>query len=230
MNFENAIRGMRNALNSWDKSDSFWGCTVFGKTKKCNECYVQNKCCTAIELRQYHIGENDLKLANTLCKAGPDHRKFMRQIFVSVDITAPLYWWKEYDTYKVGTTANSCSTMHTLHKRDLTLEDFSLEYVDAGDSDWYAMDIFLSLLDVINTLRKDYLKFKDKDDWYAMIQLLQSSYNQMRTCTMTYENLRSMYHARKNHKLSEWQDFCSWVESLPYAQELIVSIGNKEES
>lgn len=199
MNFENAIRGMRNPMNSWDKSDS-----VF-----------------TMDPYYFTVGPNDLDLAKRLCKAGSDHRKFLRQIFVSVDITAPLYFWKEYDTYKVGTTANSTSTMHKIHAKEFTLDDFSVDYISYG-SDWYALTAFDIVLSALNDLREEYNKFKDKDVWYAMIQLLPSSYNQMRTCTMTYENLRNMYHARKNHKLDEWVQFTEWIKSLPYSKELII--------
>ncbi|MBS5315943.1 MAG: hypothetical protein KHY44_06065 [Clostridiales bacterium] len=216
MNFENAIRGMRNPMNSWDKSDSYYGCWGGGKIcsgcTRCEyrECYNAN--------RFYYIGPNDLGLAQRLCKAGSDHRKFLRQIFVSVDITAPLYWWKEYDTYKVGTTANSCSTMHKIHAEEFEIGDFSCERMLPSTKQL----LWLSIIPELNDLRDNFNKTKDKDVWYAMIQLLPSSYNQMRTCTMTYENLRNIYHARKKHKLDEWHTLCEWIETLPYAQELIV--------
>lgn len=195
MNFENAIRGARNPMNSWPKSDSHEG--------------------AGFEVG-YQIGPNDLKLLQTLCKAGSDHRKFMRQIFVSVDITAPLYYWKEFDTYKVGTTSNSCSTMHKIHQKPFKLDDFSHEKMSS--------EALLVLENVIYALEAARLKFvetKDKQYWYDMIQLLPSSYNQMRTCTLTYENLFNMFHARKNHKLEEWHIFCGWIVSLPYTKELI---------
>ena len=215
MNMENAIRGMRNPMNSWDKSDSYYGCCDGGKIcsgcTRCEyrECYNAN--------RLYYIGPNDLGLAQRLCNAGSDHRKFLRQIFVSVDITAPLYFWKEYDTYKVGTTANSTSTMHKIHVKAFEVTDFSYDKLHAD-----GIDTLKTLLEVLNCYRDKFNKTKNKDFWYGMIQLLPSSYNQMRTCTMTYENLRNMYHARKNHKLEEWRTFCEWVETLPYATELIV--------
>ena len=196
MNFENAIRGMRNPMNSWDKSDS-----VF-----------------TMDPYYFTVGPNDLSLAQRLCNAGSDHRKFLRQIFVSVDITAPLYFWKEYDTYKVGTTANSTSTMHKIHAKEFEIGDFSCERMLPSTKQL----LWLSIIPELNDLRDNFNKTKDKDVWYAMIQLLPSSYNQMRTCTMTYENLRNMYHARKNHKLDEWHEFCKWVEALPYAKELII--------
>ncbi|MBS5317770.1 MAG: hypothetical protein KHY44_15450 [Clostridiales bacterium] len=217
MNFENAIRGMRNPMNSWDKSDSI-KCVEFTSLETCEKCPCSEENCPDY---YYVIGHNDLDLAKRLCKAGSDHRKFLRQIFVSVDITAPLYFWKEYDTYKVGTTANSTSTMHKIHAKEFTLDDFSVDYISYG-SDWYALTAFDIVLSALNDLREEYNKFKDKDVWYAMIQLLPSSHNQMRTCTMTYENLRNMYHARKNHKLDEWHTFREWIETLPYAQELII--------
>jgi hypothetical protein len=194
MNFENAIRGMRNPLNSWDKSDSV---------------FDWNTC-------SYYIGQNDLALARKLVKAGSDHRKFLRQIFVSMDITAPLYWWKEFDTYKVGTTANSCSTMHKIHAKEFVIEDFSHDKMTgAGESS------LVSIIYELNVNRDLYLNTKDKQYWYTMIQLLPSSYNQKRTCTMTYENLINIYHARRHHKLDEWHILCDQIEDLPYAKELI---------
>ncbi|MEF9960540.1 MAG: hypothetical protein RR448_11830 [Niameybacter sp.] len=195
MNIENAIRGARNPMNSWHRMDSEYD-----------------------ETGHYILGENDLDLGKRLCRAGSDHRKFLRQIFVSVDITAPLYWWKEYDTYKVGTTANSTSTMHKIHSKAFEREDFSIDHMNPAT---------LATLDVIvqqlETLRVDFNETKDKTDWYSMIQLLPSSYNQMRTCSMTYENIRNMYTARKSHKLEEWHTFCRWVKTLPYAEEFIIS-------
>lgn len=215
MNFENAIRGMRNPMNSWGKSDSF---VCEANCIECTNICDENP---RYMIGKFILGDIDKGLAKRLCNAGSDHRKFLRQIFVSVDITAPLYWWKEYDTYKVGTTANSCSTMHKIHAKEFTLDDFSIDYISYG-SDWYALTAFDIVLSALNDLREEYNKWKDKDVWYAMIQLLPSSYNQMRTCTMTYENLRNMYHARKKHKLDEWHTFCEWVETLPYAKELII--------
>lgn len=195
MNFENAIRGMRNPMNAWDRIDSYYD-----------------------DDGNYILGENDLSRASSLAKAGGDHRKFMRQIFVSVDITAPLYWWKEYDTYKVGTVANSCSTMHRIHAKPFVEEDFSFERcVD----DLPVLRCIDMLLNTLNYLRDKYLEAKDKMYWESMIQLLGSSYNQMRTCTLNYENLMNIYHARRNHKLTEWHEFCDWIKSLPYAEELI---------
>ena len=194
MNFEGAIRGARNPMNSWHKMDSHYD-----------------------ENGNYVLGPNDLDLAKRLAHAGSDHRKFLRQIFVTVDITAPLYWWKEFDTYKVGTTANSTSTMHKIHAKEFTREDFSCDRMDEGG---------LALLDtVIAYLESERQKFlSDKDNkqaWHNMIQTLPTSYNQMRTVTLNYENLINMYYARRNHKLAEWHVLCDWITSLPYAQELI---------
>ncbi len=193
MNFENAMRGARNPLNSWHYSDS--------KTEPDGS---------------FHFGEKDLDLAKRLCAAGSDHRKFLRQIFVSVDITAPLYWWKEFDTYKVGTVANSTSTMHKLASSPLTRENFSIDFLD--DDGLRMLDFLISYLE---DLRTRYLKTKEKHDWEQMIALLPESYLQLRTCTLNYENLRGMYRARKEHKLREWRTFCQWVERLPYSSALI---------
>ena len=194
MNFENAMRGARNPLNSWNRMDSHTepdGAFVFG--------------------------ENDLGLAKRLCAAGSDHRKFIRQIFVSVDLTAPLYWWKEFDTYKVGTTANSTSTMHKIHAKPFSAADFSCECMLPE-----ARESLEGTIAALEALRLRYLETKDKAVWYSIIQLLPSSYNQMRTCTMTYENLVSMYFARLHHKLDEWHDYCAWIESLPYFKALFL--------
>ncbi len=198
MNFENAIRGARNPLNSWDRTDSE---------------YDQNG--------NFILGPNDLGLAVKLANAGTDHRKFMRMIFVSVDITAPLYWWKEFDTYKVGTVANSCSTMHKIHSKELTREDFSFDKLN--ETSLKHMD---SLLEYIEEVRQKYLETKDKELWYNLIQLLPTSFNQMRTVTMNYENLRNMYFARRTHKLDEWHVYCDWIKTLPYAKELILGEEN----
>ena len=194
MNFEGAIRGARNPMNSWHKMDSYYD-----------------------ENGNYVLGPNDLDLAKRLAHAGSDHRKFLRQIFVTVDITAPLYWWKDFDTYKVGTTANSTSTMHKIHAKEFCREDFSCDRMDEGG---------LALLDtVIAYLEAERQKFladkNDKQAWHNMIQTLPSSYNQMRTVTLNYENLINMYYARRNHKLAEWHVLCDWILSLPYAEELI---------
>ena len=193
MNFENAIRGARNPLNSWGRMDSHTepdGSFVFGP--------------------------NDLDLAMRLAKAGSDHRKYLRMVFVSVDVTAPLYWWKEYDTYKVATVANSTSTMHKIHSKPFSIDDFSCDHMTDGTKKF--MDTVVAELE---NIRLRFKETKSKDDWYDMIQLLPSSYNQMRTCTFNYETLINIYRARKNHKLAEWHTFCDWIETLPYAEQLI---------
>lgn len=193
MNLENAIRGARNPMNSWDRMDSSYA-----------------------EDGSYVLGPNDLSLASRLAKAGSDHRKFMRMIFVSVDLTAPLYWWKEYDTYKVATVANSTSTMHKIHSKPFSIDDFSHDHMTPDTKAF--METIVAQLEQI---RLRYLETKFKEDWYDMIQLLPSSYNQMRTCTFNYETLMNIYHARRNHKLAEWHTFCDWIETLPYANDLI---------
>ncbi len=224
--FETAIRGMRNPMNSWDKSDSTfipWDSTSF------------------------EIGENDLRLMKNLSKAGSDHGKFLRMVNVTLDITAPLYWWKEFDTYKVGTVANSCSTMHKIHEKEFTLEDFSYEHlIDDREMCWEEdlmsggemistpLDILRGTIDSLNIYRNKYLETKSKPMkeeakrqplmkkyWWQIIQLLPTSYNQKRTVQLNYQVLKSMYFARKNHKLNCWIDFCKWIETLPYAKELI---------
>lgn len=189
MNFDNAIRGMRNPMKSWNKSDSY--------TDK-NGVFV--------------VGETDLKLARGLAHAGSDERKFLRQIFVSVDVTAPLYWWKEYDTYKVGTVANSESTMHTITKKGFELEDFSYDRLSPTGRDLLEW----SVIPFLNSRVERFNHFKYKEDWYDIIQTLPTSFNQMRTCTLNYENLVNIYHARKNHKLDEWHTYCDWIRTLPY--------------
>ena len=193
MNFENAIRGARNPLNSWAKSDSYYN-----------------------EKGEYILGENDLALATKLAKAGSDHRKYLRQIFVSVDITAPLYWWKEYDTYKVATVANSTSTMHKIHAKPFERADFSHDRM--SDEALKILDITIEYLE---SARLKFIETKEKQHWHDMIQLLPSSYNQMRTCTFNYETLINIYYARRNHKLAEWHTVCDWIMSLPYAKEII---------
>lgn len=211
--WESAIRGMRNPMNSWDMSDSEFSienCVREGRFKQSVE-----------------IGENDLKLMKSLSKAGNDHGKFLRMINVSVDITAPLYWWKEFDTYKVGTVANSCSTMHKIHAKEFTLDDFSHEHLTHYSHDGeLCRDWLGDLEDLIwdlNFAREKYLETKDKTYWWQMIQLLPSSYNQKRTVQLNYQVLKSMYFARRHHKLDEWREFCKWCESLPYFKEICLN-------
>jgi hypothetical protein len=194
MNFENAMRGARNPLNSWARSDSYYN-----------------------EKGEYILGPNDLDLAKRLRNAGSDHRKYLRQVIVCMDITAPMYWWKEFDTYKVGTVANSTSTMHKIHAAPFTADDFSCERMTEA-----TRAKFDGVIAYMEDLRLRYNETKDKALWIDMIQFLPSSYNQMRTVTMNYENLINIYHARKNHKLSEWHVLCADIEKLPYAKELII--------
>lgn len=215
MNVENALRGMRNPLNSWHKSDSYYCGSLenFG----CDKCQYEKICKeTDIEFDRFIVGENDKDLALRLIKAGKDHAKFLRQIFVSFDITAPLYWWKEMDTYKIGTTANSTSTMHTIHKEPFDINMFS---VDSNDLRNYYL---MWLIPQLEKYRQLYLQTNDKEYWRNIIQLLPSSYNQMRTWSANYEVLRNIYHARKNHKLTEWHDFCRIIEQLPYSEFIVI--------
>ena len=213
--FEHAIRGARNPLESWDRSDSIFDlqkCHA-SNLEFCNRKCVDYKFC---------IGKNDLKLMQKLILAGTDHRKFMRQIMVSVDITAPLYWWKEFDTYKVGTVANSTSTMHKLAITPITINCFEHdEDIEMEDYMLTTHMMFNSIINHCEKLRQKYLQTNDKRFWRALIQLLPESWLQTRTVTMNYENLRNMYFARKNHKLQEWHTFCDWIETLPYGKELI---------
>ena len=211
--WEAAIRGMRNPVNSWDKSDSKFN-VIF---ENCFDGVVQ-------PIKSTFIGENDLALMKRLAKNGSVHAKYRRMITVTVDILAPLYWWKEFDTYKVGTVANSCSTMHKIADKEFTLDDFSHEHVEtegkiteksAAIPYIHALEYIISFL---NYARNDYLKTKDKKYWWQMIQLLPSSYNQKRTVMFNYEVLAGIYHQRKNHKLDEWCEFCGWIEKLPYSE------------
>lgn len=248
--WEPAIRGARNPMNSWEKSDSVFdiftrdnyddngpyrdyvGHTLTQPIIECDWEYLDDGTYHAVE-----IGPNDLKLLSSLAKAGSDEAKFRRMIVVYLDVTAPMYWWKEADTYKVGTVRNSCSTMHKIHAKEFTLEDFSWEQLLNNGNDLfnyefgkgnYATQIqplqFLTnfIIPSLNECRELYLKTKDKKYWWQMIQLLPSSYNQRATLILNYEVLANMYHARKNHKLDEWREFCAWIETLPYAKELIV--------
>ncbi len=194
MNFDNAIRGARNPLNSWGRMDSAYD-----------------------EYGDYILGENDISLASRLAKAGSDHRKFLRQIFVSMDITAPLYWWKEFDTYKVGTVANSTSTMHKIHAKPFGREDFSCDKMSPD-----ALAVLDGVIDYLESERLKFIETKDKQHWHNMIQMLPSSYNQLRTVTLNYEVLINIYYARRHHKLAEWHVLCEEIEMLPYAKELIL--------
>lgn len=215
LGWEHAIRGMRNPKNSWAKSDSGPKCP-YEKEKCCGECQ-QNFC----------IGPNDKQLMMALRNAGTDHRKFMRMITVYLDITAPLYWWKEFDTYKVGTVANSCSTMHKIAEKEFTLENFSCEHLLSywGEEKVNPTIIYPctpmqhlnQTIACLNVCRKKYLETKDKKYWWQMIQLLHSSYNQRRTVMLNYEVLANIYKSRRNHKLDEWHTFCDWIEGLPYS-------------
>ena len=210
--WEHAIRGMRNPMNSWEKSDSLFHLMVDD------------------DRPEDFIGQNDLKLMTKLSKAGNDHGKFLRQIIVYMDILAPLYWWKEFDTYKVGTVANSCSTMHKIQAKEFTIDDFSCEHLQnlkgykstkTGFEVALFETTFRNIIDSLNSARKLYLQTGDKQYWWQMIQLLPSSYNQLRTVSLNYQVLKNMYHARKNHKLDEWINFCKTVEKLPCFEELI---------
>lgn len=215
--WEAAIRGMRNPMNSWDKSDTKYNGVFFHRLADGAEIAVDA-----------FVGDNDLALMRKLVKAGSDHSKFMRMITVTCDVEAPFYWWKEYDTYKVGTVANSCSTMHKIHERDLTIDDFSHEHLFDGiiqveDPD-NPMEFYENsttclkyVISVINYHRKKYIEAKDKRYWQQMIQLLPTSFNQKRTLHLNYAVLRNIYHARKNHKLTEWHTLCDWIHSLPYS-------------
>ena len=227
LGWEAAIRGMRNPMNSWDKSDSRYLLCI-EDNRRIGDVICSD--CGSIESRDYYVGPNDLKLMRTLCKAGSDHRKFMRMITVYVDITAPLYWWKEFDTYKVGTVANSCSTMHKIHAKEFTLDDFSHEHLITGEKPLVeggvdapeppnAIWLIHRTIQTLNQYRDLYLQTKDKKYWWQMIQLLPSSYNQKRTVMLNYEVLANIYKSRKNHKLDEWSvGFIDWINGLPYSE------------
>lgn len=201
MNMENAIRGARNPLNSWARMDSYYN-----------------------EKGDFVLGENDLSLAVRLAKAGSDHRKYLRQIMVSMDITAPLYWWKEFDTYKVGTVANSTSTMHKIQAKEFSREDFSCERLTGR-----SVEVMDAVIDALEEERLKFLETKDKAHWINMIQLLPSSFNQMRTVTLNYEVLINIYYARRSHKLTEWHTLCDEIKKLPYADKLILIRDSAEE-
>lgn len=209
--WEHAIRGMRNPMNSWDKSDSY-------------STFIEDEHTMQTAKFEHFVGDNDYELMERLAEAGSDHRKFMRMIVVYADITAPLYWWKEYDTYKVGTVANSCSTMHKIHDKEFTLDDFSHEHLDIK-----TIEVLRNTIKVLNDYRNLYVNYnsddfeingcqRKKDFWWQMIQLLPSSYNQKRTAMLNYEVLKNMYHSRRNHKLDEWHIFCDFIEKLPYSE------------
>ena len=197
--WEAAIRGMRSPKNSWSKSDSRWSSPDENGTDE----------------PMYIIGENDLKLMQTLAAAGQDHGKFLRMIHVQLDVTAPLYWHKEADQYKVGTVTDSCSTMHKIHAKEFTMDDFSHEHLYSPLHD------LKPTVDLLNVYRERFLETKDKEDWWQLIQLLPSSYNQRRTWDLNYAVLRNIYHSRRNHKIDEWHTLCDWIDTLPYAKELI---------
>lgn len=221
-----AMRGMRNPMNSWAKSDSGYckANTTSDMCDMCDTCFYGDKesnglggytriCYNNTGENVFVIGKNDLALAKRLVEAGTDHSKFMRMIIISVDITAPLYWWKEFDTYKVGTVADSCSTMHKIHSKEFTVKDFSADRLSPTN-----LIVLQIVIDALNNARLDYNVKHDKSDWWQMIQLLPSSYNQKRTVSLNYAVLRNIYHARRNHKLDEWQFFCDWIEMLPYSE------------
>lgn len=236
MGWEHAIRGMRNPMNSWEKSDSCTQGYVW-----CNE-FCGHPVSGCDKESGLYLGPNDLNLMKRLRNAGTDHRKFMRMITVYLDITAPLYWWKEFDTYKVGTVANSCSTMHKIAEKEFTLEDFSHEHLAECDGEWVdiltvdpysfpameSTDILKNVVEGLNRFRSRYLETKDKKYWWQMIQLLPSSYNQKRTVMLNYEMLANIYKSRRNHKLDEWHTFCDWIEELPYS-ELITGYEEEED-
>ena len=224
--FEHAVRGMRNPMNSWNKSDSYY-CAYKADCSDCKYHEFPNICHYDSD---YIIGENDLDLMKRLYKAGTEHRKYLRQIMVSMDITAPLYWWKDFDTYKVGTVANSCSTMHKIHAKEFTLDDFSHEHLSdetiliTEDKQYYknsALDSLKDTIDVLNTYRKRFIQTKNKEDWWQLIQLLPTSYNQKRTLTMNYENVVTIIRQRSGHKLDEFNQFVEILKGLPYVKEIM---------
>lgn len=223
--WEAAIRGMRNPKNSWGKSDSVW-CFGNDDNPPCKNCPCyedEGDGCTTYcnnpdDLPAFVIGDNDLKLMKQLGAAGNDHGKFLRMITVTADVTAPLYWWKEYDTYKVGTVANSCSTMHKITAKEITMDDFSIDnvYLDADGID--LSDCFANVVADCEMLRKRYLETHDPAIWKGLIQLLPCAFNQKRTVQLNYAVLKNIYHSRRHHKLTEWHSFCAWIESLPYSE------------
>lgn len=226
MGWEHAIRGMRNPLNSWDKMDSH-DCPCHDGLD-CDCPMVEGiqepsiECKEALEKSAFCVGENDYTLMMRLAKAGPEHAKYRRMIVVYADVTAPLYWWKEYDTYKVGTVANSCSTMHKVTAKEFMVDDFSHEHLISDEPVpgrvYSAKGMMTATVDNLNMFRKLYLETQDKKYWWQMIQLLPSSYNQRRTVMLNYEVLANIYYQRLNHKLDEWREFCKWIEQLPYSE------------
>lgn len=235
--WEAAIRGMRNPKNSWDRSDSEYGCEYGCEEYRCDSCEVDlfyNRCSN--KYKNYIVGPNDHDLMMRLAKGGPVHAKYRRMITVYVDVTAPLYWWKEFDTYKVGTVANSCSTMHKIAAKEFTLEDFSHEHLiieseREGALNWgdvIPMEALHIVIRALNESRIKYLQTNDKRYWWQMIQLLPSSYNQKRTVMLNYEVLAGLYPMRKNHKLDEWREFCDWIETLPYSEIITGKTKSKE--
>lgn len=211
--WEATIRGARNPMNSWEKMDSGWDWIP-----------EQPPMTPEDDGWEYVIGPNDHKLLQNLTNAGPDHGKFMRMLTVTLDITAPLYWWKEFDTYKVGTVANSCSTMHKIHAKPFCLDDFSHEHLSNDKN--AGLGVLLTVIDALNLNREIFLSSKDKSFWWNMIQLLPTSYNQRRTVMLNYQVLKTMYHARKHHKLDEWREFCRWIETLPHSE--LITGGNTD--
>lgn len=224
---EFAIEGLRNSFNSWFKSDSHWGCLHLGEERDCDTCdSIQPDKCTWSP--QFIVGKEDMALMRRLSSYGPDHRKFMRMLPVCIRITAPLYWWKEADTYSVGTSKNSCSTMHRIDAKEFTLDDFSAEHLidfESAESDFpifhgaehSPIGLLNQTIRILNFYRQKYLATKEKKYWWQLIQLLPDSYNQTRNVTLNYEVLANIYKARRNHKLDEWRDFCNWIETLPYS-------------
>ena len=225
MGWEHAIRGMRNPKNSWKKSDS--GYCVQDLSRDCNNCVHNHTNYPTCRCGGFDIGPNDYALMMKLRNAGTDHRKFMRMITVYLDVTAPLYWWKEFDTYKVGTVANSCSTMHKIAAKRFERKDFSIEHLENCDEQHW-MVCMDNIISALNVAREKYLETNDKKYWWQMIQLLPSSYNQKRTVMLNYEVLANIYKSRKDHKLDEWHTFCDWIKSLPYS-ELITGQSIEEE-
>ena len=239
MGWDWAVRSMRNPKNSWDRSDSYasHNCKKWGLIEEQGYGEKVDRVGRCEQFERYELGPNDLKLATTLANAGTEHGKFLRMINVYVDITAPLYWYKEMDTYKVGTVCNSCSTMHKIHAKEFTLDDFSHEHIDdlyveieelvdemhAVVNNYDFDKVLRSTISALNAARHMYLKTNDKRYWWQMIQLLPSSYNQKRTYMLNYAALKAIYHQRKDHKLDEWRALCDWIETLPYAKELIIS-------